>query len=194
MTLFEILFSLTAVILGLALTLLASNLHRLMLAGRRVRWAPEPLILCSIIFLVIITVWLGQWGLRGVTKITEAEVILKVLKMLSPFMAAAFVLPDRIPEQGEIDLYRHYDRTRAFTFSALILGLLLFWVDFLIQKQAPPFGSALPWAFTLQQAPYVIAPAYAALIFIRARWFNILVLLGVLIEFGWQTLPTVLIQ
>jgi hypothetical protein len=187
MTLFEIVFGLTAVILGLALTLLASNLHRLMMAGRRVRWAPEPLILCGIIFLVIVTVWLGQWGLRGVTKITEAEVILKVLKMLSPFMATAFALPDRIPEQGEIDLYRHYDRTRVFTFSALILGLLLFWLDLF-------HGSSLQWTYMLQTAPYIYVPAYAALIFIRARWFNVLVLLGVLISFGWATLPTVLSQ
>jgi len=194
MTLFEIVFGLTAVILGLALAMLASNLHRLMMAGRRVRWAPEPLLLCAIVFLVIIVVWLGQWGLRGITQITMGEVILKVLKMLSPFMAAAFVLPDQIAEKGEVDLYRHYDRTRVFAFSALILGLMLFWLDTLIQEQAPPFGTSKPWTFTLQIAPYIFLPAYALLIFVRMRWVNVLVLLGVLVTFGWGAIPAVLRQ
>jgi hypothetical protein len=44
MTLFELTFTLSAVILGLALTHMASSLYRLVLAGRRVRWALEPLL------------------------------------------------------------------------------------------------------------------------------------------------------
>ena len=194
MTLFELVFGLTAVILGLGLTQLASNLRCLMMAGRRVKWAPEPLLLCGIIFLVTVGVWLGQWALRGEIKTTQGEVILQVLKMLTLFMAAAFVLPDKVPEQGEVDLYGHYDRTRAFTYGALILGLLLFWVHGLIRNQAAPFGSALGWTYTLQHSPYVFVSVYTALIVIRARWFHIPVLLATLVWGSWVRIPAVLIQ
>jgi hypothetical protein len=60
-SLFDFTFSLSAVILGLALTHLAASTHRLLLAGRRVRWAPEPVLLAAIVLLVIVSVWLFQW-------------------------------------------------------------------------------------------------------------------------------------
>ena len=43
MTLTELTFGLSALILGLALTHLAAALSKLLLARERVRWAPEPL-------------------------------------------------------------------------------------------------------------------------------------------------------
>ena len=58
MSLFDFTFSLSAVILGLALTHIASTTHKLLLAGRRVRWAPEPMLLSFIVLLVIVSVWL----------------------------------------------------------------------------------------------------------------------------------------
>ncbi|MEO7815470.1 MAG: hypothetical protein ABIR87_08490 [Sphingomicrobium sp.] len=64
MTLFELTFGLTAIILGLALTAIAASLHRLTLAGRKVRWAPEPLLLASLVTTIIFAVWLGNWYLR----------------------------------------------------------------------------------------------------------------------------------
>jgi hypothetical protein len=49
MSLFEFTFGLSAVILGLALTHMASSVHRLVLAGERVRWAPEPILLTVLV-------------------------------------------------------------------------------------------------------------------------------------------------
>lgn len=72
---------------GLALAQMASTPSKLAMAGRRVRWAPEPLLRTGIV-----------------------------------------VPPDPVPAEGPVDLYDHYDRTRALTFGALIVGLMLFWV------------------------------------------------------------------
>lgn len=68
MSLFELLFALSSVILGLALANLTSSLHRLALAGRRVRWAPEPLLQALLITIIIIQVWLDQWFMRDVRR------------------------------------------------------------------------------------------------------------------------------
>lgn len=57
MTFFELTFSLSALILGLALTHMASALYRLALAGRRVHWAPEPLLQAALVLLIVVFVW-----------------------------------------------------------------------------------------------------------------------------------------
>ena len=188
MSLFDFTFGLSAVILGLALTHLATSLHGLLLAGPRVRWAPEPLLLAAIIFLVIVSVWLFHWGQRDVTETTIGLMLIEVLKLLLPFLAAAFVLPDRLPEEGAIDLYAHYDRTRLFTFGSLILGLLLFWVHDLMMWAREP-GPPPTARDVLVSAPWLYVGLYALLIFVRRRWLNVAVLAVGLLYYAWYIIP-----
>ncbi len=191
MSLFEFTFGLSAVILGLALAHMASTVSRLALAGQRVRWAPEPLLLAGIIVLVIISVWLDQWTARDLTETTIGLMLFQVGKLMLPFMAATFVLPDPVPEEGPVDLYAHYDRTRALTYGTLILGLMAFWAVDMIQwaggqwPNAPAMTpgrvvASLPWAFCL---------TYGLLIVVRWRWFNIALLAAGLVYYGWQVAP-----
>ena len=60
------------------------------------------------------------------TKLSQSLglMVLHVSKLLLPYLAAAFVYPDQIPEDGRVDLLAHYDRTRAFAYGALIAGLI----------------------------------------------------------------------
>jgi len=194
MSLFEFTFGLTAVILGLALTHMASSVHRLVMAGRRVRWAPEPVLLAGIIFLVIVSVWLGQWGGRDRETTTIGLILLQVTKLLLPFLAAAFVLPETPPAEGPVDLYDHYDRTRAFTFGALIAGLLLFWLDGVVRWAVGdnPAREAITVWGVLKAAPWAFVTLYALLIFVRRRWFNLLLLTGGLAYYAWQIVPRTL--
>ena len=194
MSLFEFTFGLSAVILGLALAHMASTVSRLALAGRRVRWAPEPLLLAAIIVLVIITVWLDQWGARNETTTTVGLMLIQVGKLMLPFMAATFVLPDPVPEEGPVDLYAHYDRTRLLTYGALILGMLAFWGAGLLawattdNPQAPPMTL---WA-VVQSSPWAFCLYYGLLIVLRWRWLSILLLAAGLIYYGWDSVPLVL--
>ena len=188
MSLFDFTFGLNAVILGLALTHLATSLHGLVLAGRRVRWAPEPLLLTAIIFLVIVSVWLFHWNLREIKQTTIGLMLLGVLKLLLPFLAATFVLPSRLSDEGAIDLYAHYDRTRRFTFGALILGLLLFWIHGLVLAATQP-GRSLSWRTALASAPWLYVSVYALLMFLRNRGANIALLAAVLVYYAWIVIP-----
>ena len=115
--------------------------------------------------------------------------LFQVGKLLLPFMAATFVLPDPIPDEGPVDLYAHYDRTRALTFGALIIGLLLFWLAYTIEDAsaagAEPMTvwsvvSSLPWGFCL---------GYGLLIVVRRRWINIALLTVGLIYYAWTIIP-----
>jgi len=191
MSLFEFTFGLSAVILGLALAHMASTLSRLALAGRRVRWAVEPVLLSAIVVLITVAVWLNQWGVRNQTETTYGLMLIQVGKMIAPFMAASFVLPDSIPEEGPVDLYVHYDRTRALTFGALMFGLWAFWVHFAIlwgSGRIPEQGPMTVWA-AVTSVPWEYSLIYGALIVIRRRWINVVLLSAGLLWYGWNLVP-----
>ena len=178
MTLFELFFGLSAVILGLALTNIVASLHRLALAGRKVRWAAEPVLLAVLVVMIIVFVWLGQWFEREITEISAGRALLQVAKMMTLYFAAASCLPepDRLPADG-IDLFEYYDRTRALSYGALIVGLILFQVYFATS------ADRISWAAFFDEDALLII-VYASLIFIRSRWYNVLALLGVIGFFG----------
>lgn len=191
MSLFEFTFGLSAVILGLALAHMASTVSKLAMAGRRVRWAPEPLLLSAIVVLVIIAVWLNQWGVRNQAETTYGLVMLQVGKLILPFMAATFVLPDAVPDEGPVDLYAHYDRTRALTFGALIVGLWAFWLHFVIAwagGQIPEQGPMTVWS-VITTVPWEYSLIYGVLIAVRRRWVNVVLLTAGLLWYGWGILP-----
>lgn len=181
MTLSELSFALTSVILGIALTNIAASLHRLFLAGRRVRWAPEPLLLTILVTLIIVQVWTDQWYIHDLKALYVGVAFLDVLRMMTLYFAAASALPepDLLGEEP-VDLTRYYYDTRRLSYGALIVGLWLFGAVFAIFR-TPSLLAAL------QQ--FVLVPGiYALLILIRRRWFHLLVLVATLGAYGVPTL------
>ena len=179
MSLFEFTFALNAVILGLALTHIAATIHKLLLAGKRVHWAPESVLLTSIVLLVIVSVWLSAWSDRDLATITIGQMLLQVAKLLTLYIAAASCLPEPVGAEA-VDLRKYYNRTRLLSFGSLILSLLLFRV-----YRIAIYG--IPSLLTLELAlNLLLYPAlYATLIFARQRWFNILILGFIIVYYGW---------
>src|SRR5262245_33477431 len=125
MTPFELFFGLTSVILALALTHLANSLQLLLRAGRRVRWAIEPILQAILIIMIVVFVWVDQWHDRNEASFTVLQSLLQVLKLLAVYVVAAAILPE--PKEGEtVDLNEHYMASRYVTYGALLVGLLLF--------------------------------------------------------------------
>src|SRR5262249_28381981 len=129
MTLFDLTFSLTALILGLALTHMASAVYKLALAGRRVRWSPEQLLQAVIIFTVIVSVWVSQWEYRTMTEIAFWRILLRVVKLLVLYVAAAACFPEASDHEAPLDLHVHYENARRITYGALVVSLVLFNID-----------------------------------------------------------------
>lgn len=188
MSLFELNFSLTSVVLGLALAHIAAAMRRLLLAGRKVRWAPEPILLAAIILLVVTFVWLDQWADRGETNLPVSIAVLQVLKLLALYVAASSCLPD-LDNNEEISLLAYYEQTRFLTFGALIVGLLLFIVADLA-RHGPVLATATMLRMSLEAA---YAAVYALLLFVRNRAVNVGVLSLMLLIYGSAVL-TVQIQ
>ena len=177
MTLFELTFSLTALILGLALTHMASNLYKLAHAGRRVHWAPEPLLQAGIVLMVIVFVWMNQWEERAIIDTTYARTMLQTIKLLALYIGAAACLPETREGESKIDLYVHYDSTRRLSFGALVSGLLFFSIYGWTGEQT------FHWRWNMLLSLIYLGP-YISLMFIRWRWFNILLLATIFIYFG----------
>jgi hypothetical protein len=178
MTLFDLTFSLTALILGLALTHMASAVYKLALAGRRVHWSPEQLLQAIIIFTVIVFVWVSQWESRAVTEIAFWRILLRVVKLLVLYVAAAACFPEASNHEASVDLHTHYETARRITYGALCVSLVLFDID------AWTGSNSFHWSWHLLPAVFQYIGPYVALIFIRTRWVNLLLLSFVLIDWG----------
>src|SRR5260370_20983179 len=108
MTLFELTFTLSALILGLALTHMASSLYRLVLAGRRVRWALEPLMQAALVLLIVVFVLLNEWNGRGVTTIIYGRGPLRSLNLLLLYIAPAVCFPQRRTGARDANTYTYH--------------------------------------------------------------------------------------
>ena len=181
MSLFEFTFPLSAVMLGLALTHIAATVHKLLFAGKRVTWAPEPILLTVLVVLVIVSLWLSSWSDRNEHSVTAGEILLDVAKLFALYISAASCLPEPSGNK-RIDLITYYDHTRMISFGSLLISLLLFRVADVIYYGFPVSVSFWP-LFGLIYPPAL----YFALIFIRKRWFNLLALGGIIVPFLWLT-------
>ena len=167
MSTFELNFGLTSVILGLALAHMATALRKLLLRGRQVAWAPEPLMLATIILVLIVQIWMSQFS-HNRDPLNDGVALLNLLRMLTLYFAAGFCLPDPEPGEATIDLRAYYDRTRLFTFGSIAAGLLVFWV---YNSVVAPAG----WRADLVGKAVPIA-IWVVLMFVRWRWLNLLLL------------------
>jgi hypothetical protein len=181
MTLFELTFSLSALILGLALTHMASSLYRLVLAGRRVRWAVEPLMQAALVLLIVVFVWLNEWNGRGVTTIIYGRVLLRSLNLLVLYIAAAVCLPEVREGAGEVNMYAYYDRARRVSFGALAIGLVFFSLYNWTGEQA------FHWRWEMLRPLSFLGP-YVVMMFARWRWLNVSLLAAMLIYFSIITM------
>lgn len=190
MSLFEFTFALSAVILGLALTQVAASLHKLLLAGKQVRWALEPVLLTLIVVLVIVSVWVGAWDESDRTLVTLNQILIQTAMYMALYFGAASALPEPRGEEP-LDLHAYYDRTRLLTFGALITSMTLFKVYF-----GTLYGFRKVFS-GMSLAEHILACAlYGSLIVVRKRWYNVLVLSFVLVFYYWEisgmSLPAVL--
>jgi hypothetical protein len=118
---FEHLAVLISIVLGLGITQLLTNVHRLVQARRRVRLYWAPVLWAALLFIAAIEWWWAAFALRQNARWTNFFYFLFVL--LSPvclFLAAAFVLPEGDGDEAKaIDLRAYYYENRGAFFTML---------------------------------------------------------------------------
>ncbi len=183
---FEYLLLFAVVILGLAVSELAINLNRLLKAKSSVRWDVLAPLAALVAFLKIVTQWWVWFQAEAVAKSLTFEMYLLVLtEAVLLFLLAALTLPDKIPEQG-ISLRDSYESIRQ-RFWLLFAAQWLLWVltNWWIQVRIE--GAQL---VLLQPATLLLLAVLLAIIlafFVRNRIFQMLILLGFVFLYLWQS-------
>ena len=131
MSLVERVAVLVAIVLGLALAELGTSFHRLMRAGKRVRWDwMSPALAVLMLLETVQFWWLSQSWYANATELRLLDFLPRLVLLLLIYLLAAAVLPDEVPEKG-IDLRNFYVETSRY-FWALVLLLTIFIMIFIV--------------------------------------------------------------
>ena len=131
MSLVERVAVLVAIVLGLALAELGTSFHRLMRAGKRVRWDwMSPALAVLMLLETVQFWWLSQSWYANSTELRLLDFLPRLILLLLIYLLAAAVLPDEVPDKG-IDLRAFYVETSRY-FWGLVLLLTIFIMTFIV--------------------------------------------------------------
>ena len=176
---FEYLLLFAAVILGLAISDLAVSVHRLLNAGRRVRWDALSILSACLAFERIISQWWTWYGAdRLASRMTFGMFTGVLMSAVLLFLMAAVALPDEIGEAG-VDLRLYYRQTSRrywllFAGQWLVLNGVSIWAQVNIAKAH--FNPLSPMM--------LIFPSALLLAFVRVRWLQAIGLVGFLLLYS----------
>jgi hypothetical protein len=159
--------TLISIIVGLGLTELLLNVHRLIQARHQVRWDPLPLLWTATVLLLLLNYWWALALRRDGSELahTAGAFGLLLVHPLLLFLLCASVLPRQVAEDG-IDMRRVYETDRRAFCSVFLVYLLANWA------LAFTVGTPLWSGVTLQRA--VVTILLASLLVLNRRgwdWF-----------------------
>jgi len=165
--------TLISIIVGLGLTELLLNLHRLIHARRQVRWDPLPLLWTATVLLMLLNYWWALAMRRDGSELahTAGAYGLLLVHPLLLFLLCASVLPRQASEDG-LDMRRFYETDRRALVGVFLVYLLGNWV------LAFATGTALWSGVTLQRS--IATVLFASLLVVNARRWDWLVAMTVL--------------
>lgn len=133
MSIAEFVLGFVAIIIGLGVADLLTSLHKLLRAGRRVKWhwATPTLAILMLLLTLILWWWSFVW-FSDIASQTIAEFFPRFLVLVVGFLMMAAALPDDVPDGG-IDLAQFYRSSRVHRWSLISVTLgaivLIYWTD-----------------------------------------------------------------
>ena len=117
MTAGEYVSAFASIILALAVTDLATSMHRLLRARARLRWDWLPLAVALLILLATVQFWWIFFELWSATaKFSLGGFLPDFLTLLLLFFIASAALPDEVPAEG-LDLEAYYFANRRYIWA-----------------------------------------------------------------------------
>lgn len=175
-----------SIILALAVTDLATSMHRLLRARTRVRWAWLPLAVALLILLATVQFWwtfFVLWSARA--QFSLGGFLPDFLTLLLLFFIASAALPDEVPSQG-LDLEAYYFDNRIYFWTLFTLLVVSTTVSTILHRATATTtpGEVMRWIFESGNVP-VLAIA-AVLIATGKRWVHMALVLFMLVAMAWQ--------
>ena len=129
----DFLLGFVAIIIGLGVADLLVSAHKLLRAGRRVKWhwATPSLAILMLIVTLVLWWWSFVW-FSDSKSVTIAAFLPKFGVLVAAFLMMAAALPDEIPESG-VDLREYFlsSRTHLWSLMSVTLGgiVLVYFID-----------------------------------------------------------------
>ena len=157
-----------SIVVGLALADMAHSLHRLLRAGRRVRWdLLTPLAALLVTASVVNTWWTTD--LVFSKTVTFAAFLPNLGSLILLFLLASATLPDEVPESG-LDLKTYYLANRTSFW-----GLFLLWIAALSLNEivaSAALGRSAGEIVPSVGGNLVFLPVFALLMWTKRRWIH----------------------
>ncbi|KQW82230.1 hypothetical protein [Brevundimonas sp. Root1279] len=172
--------TLISIIVGLGLTEMFGNLHRLIRLRDRVRWDALPLAWVAALFCLTLNYWWALYlGLDGSDRArTAAQFALVLAPPILLFVTMASVLPG-----ADLDMRHHYDEEREVFLLTFALYQVSTWATALITGVAGWNAATI--------ARTAILGLLVAMLMTRSRrfdWVGLLIILGILV---WRLMTQV---
>lgn len=130
-----------SIVLGLALADLATSLHKLLRAGRRVKWDYlAPLAALGTVLAVVAGWWELYDAFPG--KVSMSTFLPFLVSLMLLFLLAAAALPDEVPAEG-IDLRAYYLGHRTYFWGLFTLFLLSTVIADILSPTSPGWRTVL---------------------------------------------------
>lgn len=157
MSLIERVAVLVAIVLGLALAELGTSFHRLMRAGKRVKWDWMSPALAFVMLLEAVQFWwLSQGWYANATELRLIEFLPRLIILLMIYLLAAAALPDEVPEQG-LDLRAFYLESSRYFWALIVLLTILLMIVLVPAAGAHDYLGSLRRHLLLDTVALVIA-------------------------------------
>lgn len=149
---------LLAIISGLAISTLVSNLHHLIVARRRVRWDWLLLMVVAFVTLNIVAGWWTSWRTLRSTgpEVPLWQFVLILAQLVALYLAARAVLPEPVTRK-DVDLAAHYVLRRRYIWTSFVALYAL-----LIVAGVLKFGPS--WPVIVAMRDFLLGLVLAALL------------------------------
>lgn len=185
---FEYLLPFISVLVGLAVTDLATSMHRLLRARARVQWDWLPLASALLGLGAVLNAWWSLYQQADASTWTMGEFFPLLVALLILFLINAAALPDRVPPEG-IDLRAFYESNSPYFWSLFAMYIVS---NILFNASSRIFDADLTWAELFSTLAFSVPNIVLVGLFIgmarfRSRIFHsaVVVVVVALLGFLW---------
>jgi hypothetical protein len=185
MTAGEYVAAFASIIVALAVTDLATSLHRLLRARARVTWDWLPLAVALLILLGTVQFWwifFDVW--RSSSQFTLGGFLPDFVSLLILFFIASAALPDEVPAEG-LDLKSYYLENRTYFWVLFLLLAVSATASPIFRRASPETTAADVAVWILESGNLTLVVIAAVLIATGRRWVHAALVLVMLAALAW---------
>ena len=186
MTAGEYVAAFASIILALAVTDLATSMHRLLRARKRIKWDWLPLAVALQILLATVQFWwifFDIWSSSG--RFALGEFLPDFLTLLLLFFLASAALPDDVPADG-LDLGAYYLENRTYIWTLFALLVVSTTASSIFHRATSEATAVDVLRIILQSGNVTLLVLAAVLIATPRRWVHAILVLFMLSMLVWQ--------